>query len=108
MIDVALAIDAEAIDLTHYTRADGIYDSGGFLVKGAETTVTIRGSVQPTNARELKDMPEGIRSEAMHTVRTRVRISADDEIGYDGRRWRVLKVHEWKAYTKAWLGLKKP
>lgn len=107
MIDVALAIDPEAVDVTRTTPGAGSYDAEGFWVEGTPAVTTIKASVQPTNPRELRDLPEGIRSEATYTMRTRVTVSEDDEITYNGKTWRILKVATWPSYTKAWLGLKK-
>lgn len=90
MIDVAIAIDGEAVNVTLTTKAAGYYDADGNWVPGAPTSSTIRAAIQPTRGKQLMDMPEGIRTEAGWMLWTRSAIAVDDEITSGGIGYRVL------------------
>lgn len=92
MIDVAAAIDAEAVPVTLTTTAAGSYDAGGNYVPGATATATIRAAMQPVTGQALKDMPEGIRTEAEWLVWSRSPLAADNAITAAGIDYRVLFV----------------
>ena len=105
---VALAIDGEAVAVTHRTRAPGTYDPGGRWVPGAVTDTTIQATIQPVSGRQVEDLPEGVRTEARSLLWTRT-IVKDDDVIIDGTAsYRVLYVwdrHRDGGFTKAALGL---
>ena len=106
MIDVALAIDAEAISVDHTTKAAGAYNLDGNFVPGAETTASIFATIFPASGNSLRDMPEGIRTDAQWVLWSRVSIAVDDRIDNAGVNYRVL--YTWPrpegGFTKAALG----
>lgn len=107
-MDVAIAIDAEAIDvpLSRGGTATGSYDEDGDLVAAAIVNSTIRGTVQPATGAQLMSMPEGVRIEAQFVIWTRTALLIDDRITYDGKTWRV--VYLWPrpvdGFTRAAIG----
>lgn len=109
MIDVALAIDGEAVNVTLKRKAAGYYDDDGNWVPGAPTTSTIRAAVQPASGRQLEDLPDGIRNEARWLVWSRSEIRLDDQITHAGSNYRVMFV--WPradgGFHRAALGLLK-
>lgn len=116
-MDVALAIDAEAVTVTLHgvALADGAYDNDpvtgtGKWVPGVAVDTPIVATVQPATGRNLFDAPEGVRTEARFAAWSRVTIRENDEITYDGERYRVV----WRAprpqdgFNKVALGKLKP
>lgn len=92
MIDVAIAIDGEAVNVSLSREALGQYDDDGNWIPGAPSTSTVRAAVQPASGRQLMDLPEGIRNEARWLAWSRSEIRLDDEITYAGSRYRVMFV----------------
>lgn len=105
MIDVAEAIDEEAVFVTLTTTAAGGYNDDGDYVPGSSTTETISAAIQPTNGNQLMDMPEGIRTEAKWMAWSRSEIAVDDEITASAVVYRVLfvwpRVHDGEFYRAA-------
>jgi hypothetical protein len=92
MIDVAIAIDGEAKNVTLTMGADGSYDADGNFVHGTTTPTTIRAAIFPATGNALKDMPEGVRTEAGWLCWSRSAIAVDDQIADGGIVYRVLFV----------------
>lgn len=92
MIDVAIAIDGEAVDVALTRRAAGSYDDDGDWTDGTPASSTIRAAIQPASGRQLMDLPDGIRKEARWLVWSRSEIRLDDEIGHNGSRYRIMYV----------------
>ncbi|MBN9074299.1 MAG: hypothetical protein J0H34_22405 [Rhizobiales bacterium] len=92
MIDVAIAIDGEAVNVSLTRKAAGDYNADGEFVPGAPSTSTIRAAVQPASGRQLMDLPEGIRNEARWLAWSRSEIRLDDEMTQGGSRYRVMFV----------------
>lgn len=109
MIDVAIAIDGEAVNVSLTRRAAGAYDDDGNRVPGAPATSTIRAAIQPASGRQLEDLPDGIRNEARWLLWSRSEIRLDDEVGHAGSRYRVM--HVWPradgSFFRAAAGLLK-
>lgn len=93
MIDVAEAIDAEAVPVTLRTRAVGSYDAAGNGVPGAVTVAPAMAAIQPVSGRVLLDLPEGIRAEVSLVGWSRSSVADGNEIVYGGETFRV--VHTW-------------
>lgn len=106
MIDVAIAIDGEARNVTLTTHAAGAYNADGDFVPGAATSTTIRAAIFPASGNQLRDMPEGIRTEAGWVCWSRSAMAIDNQITADGIVYRVL--HAWPrpegGFTRAALG----
>jgi len=92
MINVALAIDGEAVNVSLKREAAGHYDGDGNWVPGSATTSTIRAAIQPASGRQLEDLPDGIRNEARWLVWSRAEIRLDDVITHAGSGYRVMHV----------------
>ena len=90
MIDVAVAIDGEAVNVV-LKRCEGTWINHKW-VTGAETSTTIRAAVQPASGRQLIDLPEGIREEARWLAWARSEILVDDTIIHGGQSFRVMFV----------------
>lgn len=107
MIDVAIAIDGEAVNVSLTRNAPGAWGSDGKFTDGAATTSTIRAAVQPASGRQLMDMPEGIREEARWIVWSRAELRLDDRIAHGGQLFRVM--HVWPrtegSFWRAAMGL---
>lgn len=90
MIDVASAIDGEAVNVIRSRMALGAYDENGNYLLGTATSQPIRAAIQPTNGNQLRDMPEGIRTEAQWMCWSRSDLLPDDRIVHAGVFYRVL------------------
>lgn len=106
MIDVAVAIDAEAVDVTHTPKEGGAYDDNGVWVPNAATPMVIKATVQPVTGRMLQDLPEGLRQGARYTLRTRTVVAVGELLQASG--WseplRVLYARYWPSYTLVVVG----
>lgn len=108
MIDVAAAIDAEARPLTLIQTPAGAYDDGGNWIEGEEQETPFMGAIFAVSSRDLRDMPEGIRTEAKRTLWTRQPVQNNDRIGLGETRYKVLMVHDRSfegGFYKGVLGL---
>jgi hypothetical protein len=107
MIDVAIAIDGEAVNVSLTRNAPGTWGTDGKWTPGADTTVVIRAAVQPASGRQLMDMPEGIREEARWIAWSRADLRLDDRIAHGGQDFRVM--HVWPrmegGFWRAAMGL---
>lgn len=92
-MDVAEAIDAEAITVQHRTIVEGFDQTTGKRAKTPSAPVDIQAAVQPASGRQLMDVPEGLRTEARFIAWSRTTINENDQIQYDGKWWRV--VYRW-------------
>lgn len=101
MIDVAIAIDGEARNVTLTTRAAGAYNADGDWVPATAVSRTIRAAIFPNSRTEngnmasgnkLTDDPEGKRTEAGWLVWSREEIKLDDEITDGTVVYRVMYV----------------
>lgn len=90
MIDVAIAIDGEARTVSRVSRASGSYNADGEFVPGAATASTIRAAIFPASGNQLRDMPEGIRTEAGWVCWSRSTLAVDDQITAEGITYRIL------------------
>lgn len=93
-MDVADAIDAEAVSVTLLARTAGGVPrgNGGKYVPGTRLSSTISAAIQPPSGRVLNDVMEGIRPQISYIVWTRSAIALDDQIVYGGDTFRVLHV----------------
>ena len=109
MIDLGIAIDFFAVNVEHKPLAAGSYDTGGNWVGTTGGPITISASIQPIKGAMLKDVPEGVRSEATKVAHTGVALENGDFITHKGKDYRVLHVwdHEIGGFTRAALGLVK-
>lgn len=106
--DVTGAIWPEAVAVILRRDPGGYYEAGGKWIKEDTTDETIQAAVQPTNAKALQDMPEGVRPLANYVIWAPDQVlMIDDVIVYDGDPFRV--VHVWDrrregGFTRAALG----
>ena len=91
MIDVAIAIDAEAVNVTR-TRAGsgGTWNENGEWEPAGPVSETIRAAIQPVKGNQLMDMPEGVRAEAGWIVWSRSEIILSDIITKGATSYRVV------------------
>lgn len=110
MIDVAIAIDGESVLMSRTRKAAGGYNDDGEAVPGVPVTDDIRAAIQPVKGDQLKDMPEGIRTEAGWICWSRSSLVVDDVITHKTITYRVL--FDWPrdegAFYRAALGRTKP
>lgn len=92
MIDVAIAIDGEAVTVSRTRRAAGSYTDTGDWVDGAATSSNIRAAIQPVKGNQLMDMPEGIRTEAGWMLWSRSEVALNDVISSKSITYRVIFV----------------
>lgn len=78
---------------------------GGFYVPGPTQTIQVRGSLQPTNARELKLPEEGNRlrqyfkfysDQPLIAIDTKT-LADSDRIQINGESYRVMSVEIWQG-----------
>lgn len=94
MIDVAEAIDGEALPVTFKPPAGATYDRKGNAVSGAAPDpIPGAAAVQPVSGRLLLDLPEGLRAEVSMVGWSRTMVAPQWEIVYGGETFRV--VHVW-------------
>lgn len=84
-------------------KKTGSYQYGKY-VPGEEETILIRGSLQPTNARELKIQEEGVRlkayfnfytDEPLFVIDTET-LADSDKVLINGESYKVMSVESWK------------
>lgn len=92
MIDVAAAIDGEAVAVARSRFAPGTYDADGRFIEGSASVTVVGAAIQPVSGNQLRDMPEGIRTEAGWMLWSRSDIEIDDRIIQAGIAYRVLHV----------------
>jgi hypothetical protein len=93
-MDVAEAIDDEAVPVTFKPPAGATYTKGGDAVLGAAPApVPGMAAVQPSSGRMLQDLPEGLRSEVSMVGWSRTMVAVKWEVVYGGETFRV--VHVW-------------
>lgn len=98
MIDVAIAIDAEAVSVSLTKRAAGGFNADGDFVPGTATAASIKAAIFPyadgnqKAGNLIEDESEGIRTEAEWTMWTRSAVAVDDQVTYGGVDYRVIKV----------------
>lgn len=92
----------------------GTYDTHGKLIPGTTTTIPgVVAIVQPVSGRQLRDVPEGQRSNEMMMICTETELMprtderAGDRITLKGEVWTVVRAKEhtglggrhWRAYA---------
>ena len=116
MVDVAFAIDAEAIPAVMQSRMPDAYDADGLVVPGAALPpVDILIVKQPLSSRDLAslqkafDLPEGIVREYAYKIWSRYELKPEQIVVSDGEELEVVYVFPRPAdgFTKAVMGLKK-
>lgn len=91
MMDVAIAIDGEARNVSLSAAADAAsYNDDGDYIGVRAAPVTIRAAIFPATGDKLRDLPEGIRKEAGWLCWSRSLIKVDDLIVSGGVTYRVL------------------
>jgi hypothetical protein len=90
MMDVAIAIDGEARNVTLTTRAAGRYNDDGDFIPASAVSSTIRAAILPASGNRLMDVPEGIRTEAGWLLWSRTAVKVNDEITDGTVIYRVL------------------
>lgn len=103
-IDVALEVLSDPdflIDLTVERTAAGSYVDG-IHVKGSTSNLTVPASVQPANAEDFQNLPEGERfggSQLLYTLQELIGskdlANADKVLNYLGVDWKVVTVEPW-------------
>lgn len=116
MIDVAIAIDGEAVSMTRTRVICGDYTDDGKLAAGTLAVVPIMAVIQPTSGarlhsgNQLEDAPEGIRTEAQWMLWSRSDIAVDDQITHRDVAYRVLFAwpRDEGGFSRAALGRETP
>ncbi len=103
-IDVALEVLSDPdflINLTVERTTAGSY-IGGLYVEGTPSNLTIPASVQPANAEDFQNLPEGERfggSQLLYTLQELIGskdlAKADRVLNYLGVNWKVVMVEPW-------------
>lgn len=92
-MDVAIAIDAEAVPVTFRDRMAVAYDSRGRAIPVAPADTSGMAAIQPVSGHVLRDLPEGLRTDVSHVGWTRYAVAPGLEIIYGALTYRV--VHIW-------------
>lgn len=92
MIDVAQAIDEEAVPVTIISRGPATYDRRGNAILGPQSVTNALAALQPVSGRTLQDLPEGLRNDAALVGWSRSTVAVDNEIVYGGSTYRVTQV----------------
>lgn len=94
-MDVAEAIDDEAVPVVFKPPAGATYTKGGDALPGAAPDpVPGMAAVQPSSGRLLQDLPEGLRAEVSMVGWSRTMVALKWEVVYGGNIYRV--VHVWE------------
>lgn len=93
MIDVGIAVDRFSVPATYTTFTSVIYDDYGNAVKSENAPVDFNGCFQHVSGRDLLDLEEGVRREAVYSLWTRVALKIDDHVHYGGVSYRIKKAH---------------
>ena len=108
MFDVTAALSLTQRTVQRVTPAAGAYDPlTGKWVEGAAQSTDFLATIQPTSGKQLKDLPEGVRSEALLTGWSVTDIQYDERILYNGTVYRVIHTRPWQfegTYTQFTLG----
>lgn len=91
-VDVAIAIDRLARDVSLRRNSVKTYDEDGNYVAGGLMVKTIRAAIQPARGKQLMDLPEGVREEARWLAWSREPIMLDDIIANRDQTFRVMFV----------------
>lgn len=91
-MNAAAAIDRRAIAMVRRRRGPGDYDDGGTYIEGLPVSAPIKAVIQPASGDQLKDVPEGLRTEANWIVWTRTDLELDDVIDASNVSYRVVYV----------------
>ncbi|MDD5034852.1 MAG: hypothetical protein PHE55_08855 [Methylococcaceae bacterium] len=111
LTDVSRALDGLEESITRKRKATGSYASLGRYTEGAETSATIVAHVQPISGRDLIQVEEGRRANAIITIYSKTELKTGDDTGvqpdtvtFGGEDYEVFKVEPWGdtgAYYKA-------
>ena len=93
-VDVAEAIDDEAVPVMFKAPAGAVYDARGNAVpEAAPDPFPGAAAVQPASGRMLQDLPEGLRAEVSMVGWSRTMVALKWEVVYGAETYRV--VHVW-------------
>lgn len=101
---VTIGINLLAQPMTLERSTGGSYSAGGTWTGTWSAPESISGVIQPVSGRDLRDMPEGIRSEVSAWLFVNlvtlggIDITVNDRITADTVPYRVLHVDEWTRY----------
>lgn len=93
------------------TRAAPTTTTGGRAVPGSTSTLSIVASVQPLNGRDLKQLPEGMRTEELQKIysstalRTQGPGQAPDKIAIGSETWEVRRVEDWSQTGNFYMAI---
>ncbi|TAY66548.1 hypothetical protein ELG88_09780 [Rhizobium leguminosarum] len=102
-----LAIDRRAISMTLTRRAPDSYDPDtGKAITGVPAVIPIKAVIQPATGNQLRDLPEGVRTEAQWLLWSRSQVQLDDTVTHKGINYRVVYVwpRDEGAFYRAALG----
>lgn len=91
-MSVTAAILARAVSVEVRSRSKGTYDAKGNGIPGQLSCTYTNATIQPVSGAVLRDLPEGLRTEATHVGWSVLQIALADEIVYSGSVYRVLHV----------------
>ncbi len=91
-MDVAIAIDAEAVTVAYRAVGAGAgYDaSTGKANAAVVAPVNIKAAIQPASGAVLMQVPEGLRSEVQYTAWSRTVVALNGQIDYGGRAFKII------------------
>ncbi len=93
-----LSLSTGTYTVTRYEPATNL---SGVVVPGDSESFTIVASVQPLTGRELKSLPEGMRTEEMRALwtptelRTQGTDNDPDKVTIGSETWEVVRVEPW-------------
>lgn len=106
-----LAIDRRAKPVSLTRTLPGAYNADGDYIPGAPASSNILAVVQPVSGSMLRDIPEGLRSEARVALWSRSQLLLDDQVVLPDGKYRIVFV--WNrsvdgAFYRALCGLLQP
>jgi hypothetical protein len=96
---------AEALTVTRTPRAT--YNSAGDPTSTAATSLTVQAGWQPATGRDLRRVPEGLRTEegvvlfSVDQLRTAGSTYEADVVTVEGESYQVANVERWGSYWRA-------
>jgi hypothetical protein len=110
-MDLSGVIESFLTGIYTVTRTQPATFTDGRAVSGSTSTFTTRACIQPASGRQLKELPEGSRSDeavAIYSESELLTVGATQEadtLVYRGEVWQVQNVKRWDELGNYWLGV---
>lgn len=110
-MDLSSVIESFASTYTVTRSSASAYGADGRLDAGTTSTLTVRAVVQPVTGRDLKRLPEGLRTDDVRQVFTATELKTQgagqdpDSIAIGGEDYEVQTVERWADLGGYWRAI---